>query len=108
MRRSALAALALAGALVLPAAATAAQTYPEPKDPGKVAPKPKGPFKTYTVCKQKRCKFHKIQAAVNKAKAGDRIRVKNGVYKESVTISGRKKRFLRLVGNRKKPGKVVL
>ncbi len=48
------------------------QTYPEPKDPGKIAPKPKGPFKTYTVCKKKRCDFRKIQAAVNKAKAGDR------------------------------------
>jgi hypothetical protein len=108
MRRSALAALMLAGSLALPAVANAAQTYPEPKDPGKVAPKPKGPFHTYTVCKKKSCKFHKIQAAVDKAKAGDKIRVKNGVYKESVTVSGRKKRFLRLVGNRKKPGKVIL
>jgi hypothetical protein len=108
MRRSALAALVAAGAFVLPAAA-AAQTYPEPKDPGKIAPKPKGPFKTYTVCKKKkRCDFRTIQAAVDKAKAGDKVRVKNGVYKEAVTINGRKKRYLRLVGNPKKPGKVVL
>jgi len=108
MRRSALAALVAAGALVMPAAA-AAQTYPEPKDPGKIAPKPKGPFKTYTVCKKKqRCDFRTIQAAVDRATAGDKVRVKNGVYKEAVTINGRKKRFLRLVGNRKKPNKVVL
>ena len=37
-------------ALALPALA-GAQTYPEPKEPGKVAPKPKGPFHTYTVCR---------------------------------------------------------
>src|SRR3954451_439459 len=109
MRRSALAALALAGALVLPAAATAAQHYPEPKDPGKVAPKPKGPFKTYTVCKKKnRCDFRTIQKAVNKAKAGDKVKVRPGVYHEQVMITGRKKRYLRIIGKPAKPRKVVL
>jgi hypothetical protein len=108
LRRTAVTALALAGALALPAAA-AAQTYPEPKDPGKIAPKPKGPFHTLTVCKKKhRCDFRTIQKAVNQADAGDTVRVKNGVYHEAVTVDGRKKRFLKLVGNRKKPGKVVL
>ena len=45
-------AAAVAALLMLPAAA-GAQTYPEPKEPGKIAPKPKGPFKTHTVCKKK-------------------------------------------------------
>jgi pectinesterase len=96
-----------AAALLAPAGANA-QTYPEPKDPGKVAPKPKGPHKTLTVCKKKSCKYRTIQKAVNKAKAGDTIRVKNGVYKEAVKISGGKKRYLKLIGNKKKPAKVVL
>ena len=98
----------VAAVLLLPAAA-GAQTYPEPKEPGKIAPKPKGPFATHTVCKQRgRCDFRTIQAAVNKAKAGDKIAVRKGVYKESVTISGAKKRYLRIVGDRKKPRRVVL
>jgi hypothetical protein len=102
------AAVAIAVALVAPAAATA-QTYPEPQQPGKVAPKPKGPFKTHTVCKKRgRCDFRTIQKAVNKARAGDRISVKRGVYREAVTISGRKKRYLRIVGDRRKPRRVVL
>ncbi len=98
----------LAVALFVPAGASA-QNYPPPKDPGKVQPKPKGPHKTYTVCHKKRaCDFRTIQKAVNKARAGDTVRVRNGVYREAVTISGKKKRYLRLVGNRKHPRKVVL
>jgi hypothetical protein len=98
----------LAAALLVPAAA-GAQDYPEPKDPGKVQPKPKGPHHTYTVCKKKgRCDFRSIQKAVNKARAGDTIRVRNGVYREAVTISGKKKRYLRLIGNPKKPRRVLL
>lgn len=84
-----------------------AQTYPEPKDPGPVAPKPKGPFETHTVCKRG-CAFKKIQAAVNAADAGDTIRVRNGVYREAVRINGQKKRYLKLIGNRKHPEKVLL
>ena len=45
---------AAAAALLLLPATAGAQTYPEPKEPGKIAPKPKGPFKTHTVCKSKR------------------------------------------------------
>ena len=57
--------------------------------------KPKGPHKTFTVCKGKgRCDFTTIQKAVDKARAGDTIRVRNGVYREAVKISGQKKRFL--------------
>jgi hypothetical protein len=98
----------LAAALLVPAAA-GAQDYPEPKDPGKVQPKPKGPHHTYTVCKKKgRCDFRSIQKAVNKARAGDTIRVRNGVYREAVTISGKKKRYLRVIGNPKKPRRVLL
>jgi parallel beta helix pectate lyase-like protein len=100
---------AAAAALLLLPAAAGAQTYPEPKEPGKIAPKPKGPFKTHSVCKQKgRCDFRSIQAAVNKAKAGDKIAVRKGVYKESVTVSGAKKRYLRFVGDPKHPRRVVL
>jgi hypothetical protein len=99
---------ALAALLLVPAAA-GAQTYPEPKEPGRVAAKPKGPFATHTVCKQRgRCDFRTIQAAVNAADAGDKVAVKPGVYRESVRIAGRGKRYLRLVGNPRKPGRVVL
>jgi hypothetical protein len=98
----------LAVALLVPAGASA-QTYPAPKDPGKVQPKPKGPHHTLTVCHKKHaCDFRTIQKAVNKAKAGDTVRVRNGTYREAVTISGKNKRYLRLVGNPKHPRKVVL
>src|SRR6185295_4224786 len=43
-----------------------------------------------------------------KARAGDTIRVRNGVYREAVKINGKKKRYLRLIGNTKHPKKVVL
>ena len=99
---------AAAAALLLLPAAAGAQTYPEPKEPGKIAPKPKGPFKTHTVCKSGKCDFRSIQKAVDKAKAGDKITVRKGVYKESVSISGAKKRYLRIVGDRKRPRRVVL
>jgi hypothetical protein len=98
----------MAAALLVPAGASA-QTYPEPKDPGKVQSKPKGPHHTLTVCHKKgACDYRTIQKAVNKARAGDTIRVRNGTYREAVTISGKKKRYLRLVGNPKHPKKVVL
>ena len=101
------AAAAAAALLALPAVA-GAQTYPEPKEPGKVAPKPSGPFHTRTVCHAKGCAYHTIQAAVNAAKAGDTIRVRKGTYREAVIVSGSKKRYLRFVGEPKHPGRVVL
>ncbi len=107
-RRTAVAAAVAAGLLV--AAGAAAQTtpsYPEPSNPGKVAPKPKGKGKTRTVCKQG-CRFKTIQKAVNRSKAGDTVRVKPGRYREAVTISGRGKRYLKLVGTPRKPGRVIL
>lgn len=97
----------LAAALLVPAA-VAAQTYPEPKDPGKVEPKPPRPYETHTVCKKGRCDFRTIQAAVNAADAGDTIRVKRGVYREAVRINGRRKRYLKLIGDPRRPGRVVL
>jgi hypothetical protein len=98
----------IAAALLVPAGASA-QTYPEPKQPGPVAPKPKGPHHTLTVCHKKHaCDFRSIQKAVNAARAGDTVRVRNGVYREAVVISGRKKRYLRLIGNPKHPRNVVL
>jgi len=100
-------AAAVAALFLFPAVA-GAQTYPEPKEPGKVAPKPKGPFKTRTVCKQKKCAFKTIQKAVNASKPGDRIKVKRGTYRESVVINGKGKRYLRITGDPKKPGRVVL
>lgn len=105
--RTILAAAAAAAALLLLPAAAAAQTYPEPKEPGKLAPKPKGPFVTHTVCKAaKRCDFRTIQAAVNAAEAGDKISVRRGAYREAVTIRGRSKRYLRIVGDPRKPHRV--
>jgi hypothetical protein len=100
--------IAVLAALLLAPAAASAQTYPEPKEPGKVAPKPPRPYETHTVCKKGKCDFRSIQKAVNAADAGDTIRVKRGVYREAVRINGRKKRYLKLIGNPKKPGRVVL
>ena len=85
-----------------------AQTYPKPGKPGKLPAKPKGPHHTFTVCKGKRCRFHTIQKGVNHAKAGDTVRVKPGTYREAVTITGAKKRYLRLIGDVKHPSRVLL
>ena len=56
--------VAVVVALLVPVIASA-QTYPEPKDPGPVSAPPKGPHKTYTVCKS-RCDFKTIQKAVTR------------------------------------------
>jgi len=98
--------LAIAVVLALPGVASA-QTYPDPKDPGPVESAPKGPHKTYTVC-AKKCDFKSIQKAVDKARAGDTVRVKNGTYREAVKVNGSKKRHLKLIGNPKNPSKVLL
>jgi hypothetical protein len=100
---------ALSAAALLAPAAASAQTYPKPQQPGPVQSKPKGPHKTLTVCKKKgRCDFRTIQKAVNKARAGDTVRVRNGVYREAVKVNGKKKRYLKLIGNPGNPKKVVL
>src|SRR5215204_772974 len=104
-------AAAFMAALLAPAAALAQDpppSYPEPKDPGTVTPEPTGKGKTLTVCKKSSCKYRTIQKAVNKAKAGDTVKVKPGKYKEAVQIKGAKKSYITLVGNPRKPAKVLL
>jgi hypothetical protein len=109
MRFRTAAVAALAAGLLVPAGALAqAPSYPEPADPGKVAPKPNGKGKTRTVCKKKGCKFRTIQAAVNKSKAGDTVRIRKGTYREAVKVTGAKKSYLKLIGDPRSPGKVVL
>ena len=108
MRIRTMALAALATGLVVPTAALAQEpSYPEPKNPGTVTPAPQGEGKTLRVCKQG-CRFSRIQAAVNKAKAGDTIKVGDGTYREAVKVRGAKKSYLKLVGNADAPGKVVL
>jgi hypothetical protein len=98
--------IAVVAAMAVPAGAAAGQ-YPPPSNPGAVQKAPKGPFHTLTVCK-KGCKYRTIQSAVDKAKAGDTVKVKSGTYREGVSIIGSKKRYLKLVGNPKAPSKVII
>jgi hypothetical protein len=108
MRFRTAAVAALAAGLLIPAAGLAqAPSYPEPKDPGKVVPKPKGKGKTRTVCK-KGCRFKTIQSAVNKSRKGDTVRIRKGTYRESVKVRGPRKSYLKLIGSPRKPGNVVL
>jgi plastocyanin len=107
LRHTILPSAVLAAALLLPATASALD-YPEPAQPGTVAAKPKGPHKTRTVCKQRSCRFHSIQKAVGASRAGDTIRVKRGTYREGVIVKGAKKSYLRIIGDMKHPGRVVL
>ena len=99
--------------LLAPAATALAQdppppSYPEPKDPGKVVPEADRQGQDAHGLQAGACKFRTIQKAVNKAKKGDTVKVKNGKYKEAVQIKGAKKSYITLLGNPKKPGKVVL
>jgi hypothetical protein len=108
MRISTIALAALATGLLVPPAALAQEpSYPEPKNPGNVTPPPQGKGKTHRVCKHG-CRFSRIQAAVNKAKAGDTIKVGNGTYREAVKVRGAKKSYIKLIGNPSAPEKVVL
>jgi hypothetical protein len=108
MRFRTAAVAALSAGLLAPAGALAqTPSYPEPSNPGKVAPKPSGKGKTRTVCK-KGCKFKTIQSAVNKSKKGDTVKIKKGTYREAVKVNGPKKSYLKLIGDPKNPAKVVL
>jgi Right handed beta helix region len=97
--------LAVAGALVAAGPALAID-YPVPTDPGQVQKAPGGPHHTLQVGPHAR--FHSIQKAVNAARAGDTIKLADGTYRESVKIVGAGKRYVRLIGNKRDPRKVVL
>ena len=97
----------LSTAGVAGAAHISANAYPPPKNPTIPSTAPKGPFKTRTVC-AKGCAYKTIQSAVNASKAGDTVKVKAGTYKERVVIKGKGKAFLKLIGDPKSPGKVLL
>jgi hypothetical protein len=97
--------LAVAGALATAAPALAVD-YPAPTDPGQVQSAPAGPHHTLKV--GSRARFHTIQKAIDAAKAGDTIKIADGTYRESVKLVGAKKRYLRLIGNKSNPAKVVL
>ncbi len=97
---------ALAALLLVPSSAMAVD-YPAPNDPGKLPPRPNGGKATLHVCKKPRC-FQTIQKAVNASRGGDTIKVANGTYKEGVLIRNRGRKNLRIIGNPKNPGKVLL
>ncbi len=94
-------------ALVVPAAAQAGN-YPPAGNPGKGKNKRSAKAKTFTVCKQKRCKYRTINRAVAKASGGDLIRVRKGTYREGVKVTGSRYDGLRIVGDTRKPGRVVI
>src|SRR3954447_13537402 len=97
--------LALVGVLATAGPALAVD-YPAPTDPGQVQAAPKGPHHTLNVGPQAR--FHSIQKAVDAVCAGDTVKLADGTYRESVKISGANKRYMRLIGNKANPAKVVL
>ncbi len=107
MRALTIAGTTLVAALSISPVANAASGYPAPKNPLTPSSAPKGPFKTRTVCK-KGCAFSSIQKAVNASKAGDTIKVKPGTYRERVVVKGPSKRYLKIIGDPKKPGSVIL
>jgi hypothetical protein len=92
--------------LLVPASAMAVN-YPPPSNPGSTSKPPKHTH-TLKVCKHGKGCFKTIQKAVNAAKAGDKIKIAAGTYREGVKVTGAKKAYLRLIGNPAKPRSVVI
>ena len=103
--QAALAAIA-AAALLAPATALAVN-YPPPSNPGAAKPR-SGAVATLKVCKQRTCRYHSIQSAVNAARSGDRILVADGAYREGVKVNGHGKDGLRLIGHPSRPTKAFI
>ena len=108
MRIRTIGASAAALMLLVPASAMAVD-YPPPSDPGKPGKRPSN-TDTLKVCKKGKPKgcFKTIQKAVNAAHKGDTIKVPHGTYRQDVVIDGKKKAYLRLIGDPKKPRSVVI
>lgn len=106
--RARVAGLVACAAFVVAPAAAQAVDYPPPSKPSAKPSKPKGPFKTFKVCKKGKGCIKTISAAVKKANPGDTIKVGNGTYKEQVAVVGRGKKYIKIIGNPKAPAKVVL
>jgi hypothetical protein len=97
----------LAAALLLVPATAMAVDYPPPTDPGKPGKRPKHTH-TVKVCKNGKHCFKSIQKAINAAHRGDTVKIAAGTYHGGVKIKGRKKDYLRLIGNRSNPRSVVI
>ena len=107
MKRAIAAAVATA-VLLVPATASAQNDYPPPGDPGQGPTAGKGKAQKFKVCKQKGCRYKTISAALKQADGRDTIRVGRGTYREGLTITGKRYDGLKLIGNVKRPGRVVL
>ena len=103
----ALAAAVLTAGLLVPAVASAQEDYPPPGDPGKGPKGGQGKAQKLRVCKRG-CRFRTIAAALEQADGRDTIRVGRGAYREGVQILGKRYDGLRLIGNPRRPGRVVL
>jgi len=64
--------------------------------------------RTLRVCPKGKTCITSIQRAVTLSRPGDTISISPGIYRESVLIRGKKASGLRLVGNPKRPGDVIL
>jgi hypothetical protein len=98
---------AIAAAALLAPASALAVNYPPPSNPGKAQPRG-GKAATLNVCKQRTCRYHTIQSAVNAARSGDKILVADGTYKEGVKVNGHAKDQISLIGDVKKPTKAFI
>lgn len=116
MRTVVIAVAAMAALLLPSAAAQASHKYPT-GSPERPQPPVHGKRHTVRVCSPKhRARHHRrrhrcyasIQRAVRHAHAGDTVRIPHGTYRQSVLITGKRKRELRLIGDPKHPGKVRL